>query len=200
MVNLRKLPLLPALAFVLGLAAFIFYTQPFRRSPKIDLSRPGVVKEIQSLNRLETSSYGIEKIVEAGEKGNEFEELLYGDRILLIAHGKVTAGIDMAAVTEKDITVRGTSLSVTLPAPFIFASTLDNSMTRVYDRRQGLLSRGNKDLETEARAAAEHSIREAACEAGILEEARKNAEERVRQLFLFSGFTDVAVTVPAGSC
>ena len=152
------------------------------------------------MGSLETASFSIEKVVEAGKQGNPFQDLLYGDRILLIAQGKVTAGVDLYTIKESDIKVQGKELSIALPAPRILSSTLDNSKTKVYDRTQGFLNRGNKDLETQARQAAEASITKAACDGGILNEARTNAIERIKQLFEFAGFSSVKVTVPIGSC
>ena len=186
---------------LLILLSAVFYNNPFGKpSTKIDLSRDSVIKEVQKLGSLETAAFSIEKIVEAGQQGNPFQDLLYGDRILLIAHGKVVAGIDLYMVSNQDIKIQGKELSINLPATKILSSTLDNSKTRVYDRTQGYLSRGNKDLESVARQAAEASITQAACDAGILEEARTSAIERIKQLFEFAGFFSVKVNVKAGSC
>lgn len=186
---------------LLILLTVVFSNNPFGKpGVKIDLSRDSVIKEMQKLGSLETAAFSIEKIVEAGQQGNAFQDLLYGDRILLIAHGKVIAGVDLYTLTDQDIKIQGKELSVNLPAPRILSSTLDNSKTRVYDRTQGYLSRGNKDLETKARQAAEASITKAACDAGILEEARTNAIERIKQLFEFAGFSSVKVNIKAGSC
>lgn len=184
------------------LAIGFFYIRSKIEKPeaRVDLSRPSVIKEIRSLGNLETASYSIEKIVEAGEDRGKLEELLFGDKLLLIANGKVVAGVDLTQVSEKDILVEGDALSVSLPAPVILSSNLDNSQTKVYDRSQGYLNRGDKDLETAARKSAEEAITKAACEAGILIEARDNAVKRIKQLFEFSGFTKVSVTVPHGSC
>lgn len=181
--------------------ALILTNNPFAKPTiKVDLSRASVVKEIQSLGSLETASYSIEKIVEAGQEGNAIQDLLYGDRILLIANGKVVAGVDLFQLSEDDVVVSGSTLSVNLPSPVILSSSLDNSKTKVYDRTQGYLNKGNKDLETEARKSAEASITKAACDSGILEEARDNAIERIKQLFEFAGFTTVTVNIPPGKC
>jgi len=196
----------PNLLIGLGVIVFVIimvllYKSPFSRPGiSVDLSHSSVIKEIESLNRLETASFTIEKIVEAGQEGNVFQNLLYGDRILLIAHGKVTAGVDLSEIQENDVTVRGEKLTLNVPAPEIFTATLDNEKTTVYDRTQGLLSRGNKDLESSARLAAETSIRSAACDAGVLLEARENAVERLIQLFKFAGFSIVEVNIPEGNC
>ena len=119
-----------------------------------------VIKELRELSRLETASYTIEKVIDAGTSGNQLQETLFGDRILLIAHGDVIAGFDLATLDEKAVQVDGTSLRMTLPPPQILSAHLDPSQTRVYDRKQGLLSRGDKDLESEARAEAEHGDQE----------------------------------------
>jgi hypothetical protein len=196
-----KTKLITGLILVLILSSVFFYLNPFGKpSAGIDLSRESVIKEVQKLGSLETASFSIEKVVEAGQQSNPFQDILFGDRILLIAHGKVIAGIDLYKIKESDIKVQGKELSITLQAPRILSSTLDNSKTKVYDRTEGLLNRGNKDLETKARQAAETSITKAACDGGILEEARTNAIERIKQLFIFAGFSSVKVTVPVGSC
>lgn len=186
---------------ILVVVIFTLFKNPLGRpGTQIDLSRDSVIKEVQELGSLETASYSIEKIVEAGKDGNAFQDLLYGDRILLIAHGKVIAGVDLYQINENDVQVVGDKLMIALPSPRILSSSLDNSKTRVYDRTQGYLKRGNKDLESEARLAAEQSITQAACEEGILDEARTNAIERIQQLFTFAGYSKVEVTIPAGNC
>jgi hypothetical protein len=201
MSKLKLLLVLGALLFIV-LVIFLFISNnPFERpDTKVDLSRPSVIKEIRSLGNLETASYSIEKIVEAGQEGNVFQDVLYGDRILLIAHGKVTAGVDLTNISDDDVSVSGSKLEINVPAPVILSSSLDNSKTKVYDRSQGILNRGDKDLETEARTSAESSITTAACEAGIFEEARENTIERIKQLFSFAGFTEVEVNIPEGRC
>ncbi len=190
-----------AIVLILFCAVLILNRHLFEKpANKVNLSGANVILEIQKLGNLETASYTIEKIVEAGQDGNPFQDLLFGDRILLIAHGKVIAGVNMSQITQDQVVVDGETLSITLPPPTILMSSLDNSKTRVYDRTKGYLNTGDKDLEAQARLAAEQSITQGACEAGILQEARTNAIEQVQQLFKFAGFTTVTVTMPEGSC
>lgn len=171
-----------------------------KSEPSVNTSRDSVIKEIQELGNLETASYSIEKIVEAGENRSAFQNLLFGDRILLIANGKIVAGVNMSGITQNDVSINDKELSITLPPAVILLSTLDNSKTKVYDRTKGLLNPGDKDLESQARDQALNAITQAACEGGILVEARENAIERVTQLFKFAGFTTVTVNIPEGSC
>lgn len=170
-------------------------------STKIDTSHPAVIKEIRALERLETSSFTIEKVIEGGTGGdNAFSQLLFGDKILLIAHGQVIAGFDLSTLPDENLQVSGRSITLTLTPPQILFTRLDSSKTRVYDRRQGLLNHGNKDLESEARTKAEESIQQAACEAGILDEASQNARKQLTTLFKALQFENVTINIPLGSC
>jgi hypothetical protein len=110
-----------------------------------------VIKELRELNRLETAAFTIEKVIDAGTNGNRFQEILFGDRILLIAHGNVIAGFDLSKLKENDVSVEGKTLRLTLPPPQILTASLDSQETKVYDRQLGYLTRGDKDLEASAR-------------------------------------------------
>lgn len=159
-----------------------------------------VIKQLRSLNRLETAQYTIEKVIDAGKSGNQFQQLLFGDKILLIAQGEVIAGFDFAKLTERDITIEGTTLRLELPGPQILVTKLNNDQTRVYDRKLGLLSKGDKDLESRAREQAEILITEGACDGHILDTASTNARLQLTALFKSLGFTTVIITIPQASC
>lgn len=159
-----------------------------------------VIKQITSLNRIETAQFTIEKVIDAGTSGNRLQQFLVGDRLLLIAHGEIIAGFDMNKIKEEDLSVEGQTLRVQMPVPEILVSKLDNEQTRVYDRQSGLFTRGDKDLESEARKEAEAVIREAACRGGILDEASKNARNQLTAMFKGMGFTTVIIEVPEGKC
>ena len=121
-----------------------------------------VIKQIQNLARLETASFTIEKVIDEGTTGeNAFQRLLFGDKILLIAHGQAIAGFDLSLVSDNDIQVDGKNLRVILPKPQLLTVVLDNTQTRDYDRQRGILSTDGTDLETQARIASEQSIRSA---------------------------------------
>ncbi len=203
----RLIVSMAAAAFACGVllagAGFFIRSLPsagLRPGVRVDASRASVVRQMTRLQRLETASFTIEKIIEAGTDGNALQEILYGDRILLIAHGQVVAGFDLSRVEEKDITVSGRSLTLRLPPPEILVVRLDSSKTRVYDRRLGFLSKGDRDLETQARRVAEDSIRAAACASGILEEAAASARQQLQALFEGAGFSEVLVEIPAADC
>jgi hypothetical protein len=203
----KILPLLIMLVALLGIGALL---STFTRSSSLfPWGKPGiafkaspetVIKEMQQLQRLETASFTIEKVIEAGTQGNPFQEILYGDRILLIAHGQVVAGVDLSKLDPQAVSITGPQLTITLPATEIFSTSLDNSQSRIYDRRLGLLSKGDKDLESQTRQHAEELIQQAACDGMILTQAATNASQQLEALFKGFGFTEVVIQAPAGSC
>lgn len=194
-----KFFLLPIIAFGL---LFLFYEFFIPHSAyKINLDQTSVVKQIQSLNRLETAQFTIEKIIDAqNQTTNIFQQLLYGDKILLIAHGEVIAGFDLSKVESKDVKSINNELAIHLPAPQILLSKLDNEKTRVYDRKKGVLTPLNTDLEHQARIEAEKSIVEAACQSNIMDQATMNAKKQLTSMFLSYGFKSVNISVDSGQC
>lgn len=159
-------------------------------TPTIVADPVTVIRQIQSLARLETASYTIEKVITA-ESGEGPLGFLFQDRLLLVAQGHVIAGVDLSLVGDDDIQVSGASVFLTLPASEIFVATLDNDGTYVYDRQTGLFGQ-QIDLETLARQEAEHAILEAALSDGILDLAQQNAEAVISRLLEAIGFEDVA--------
>jgi hypothetical protein len=186
--------------FVLGLVFIYNFFKPKVNSPyDFNVSGTAVVKELRALKRLETSSFTIEKVIDAGTNSNQLKEF-FGDRLLLIAQGEVIAGFNLEKLSEKDIKVDKGTLTLNLPKPEILISRLDSEKTRVYDRKQGLLTQGDKDLESEARAQAEQLIRAAACSERILDEASNNARSQLAALFKTLGFTTIIINIPETSC
>lgn len=149
-----------------------------------------IVREVQTLARLETIQYSVEKIITAELNQGAFGSL-FGDRLLFVAHGYVIAGVDLSKLTAEDVRIEGTTLWVTLPAAEVFVATLDNESSYVYDRDTGLLRRADSNLESTARRAAEAEILKTATEDGILEQAETNAEAYLMSLFNSLGYPRV---------
>lgn len=159
----------------------------------ISVDQPTVVRQVRALERLETVSYTAEKIT-SGERENPIlPNFLAGDRLLLVAHGEVIAGMDLAKLQQSDVEVRGDSVSVHLPPAEIFSTRLDNDRTRVYSRDTGLFSSPDPNLEGEVRAEAEHQLRAAALQEGILKTADTNARQTVNSLLLSLGFANIQI-------
>jgi hypothetical protein len=161
-------------------------------TPTIIPSPITIIRQIRNLSRLETASYTIEKVITA-ESGQDALGFLFGDRLLLVAHGQVIAGVDLEKMREEDITVSADGqVTIRLPAVEVFVVALDNQKSYVYDRETGLFGL-NPTLETAARQAAEQEILNAALSDGILDLANTNASNYIEHLVEALGFEDVVV-------
>jgi len=165
----------------------------FHPTPTIYPDAVTVVLQVRSLARLETAQYTIEKVITA-ETGQGALAGLFGDRLLFVAHGQVIAGVDLGLLQTSDVIVSPDGrVTMILPAAEVFVATLDNEQSYVYERQTGLFTKGEPNLETLARQAAEDEIEQAALEDGILNLAQTNAETFVERLLRSLKFTDVII-------
>jgi hypothetical protein len=169
------------------------------RSNTIDTTSPAIVDRIRKLSRLETVIYSIDKIVEGEREYALLPNFLTGDKLLLIAHGEVIAGVDLSQLKSSDVSINGDplhngSIHIHLPAPQVLTTRLDNNRTKVYSRMTGVLVTADPNLETQVRQAAEQQITQAAIADGILDRARQNAQASVTALLYGLGFHTVDIT------
>jgi hypothetical protein len=161
------------------------------RTLTIDVSQPTVVDRIQRLQRLETVIYTMDKIVSGAKENPLLPNFLAGDRLLMLVHGEVVAGIDFSNLKPGDVRVDGKQVRLRLPAPQIFSARIDSAKTRVYSRQTGLLVPTDPDLETQVRQEAERQLKEAAMADGILRNAQQNAASTIRSLLQGLGFEKI---------
>lgn len=194
------------LGILLGLIAFAIFAHEAKtgiwdrvaaiatgRGFSIDTSLPSVVNKIQRLQRLETVNYSLDKIVEGNRESPVLPDFLAGDKLLMVVHGEVIAGIDLGQLKASDVHIQGRAIQVHLPPSQIFLTTLDNTKTRVYSRTTGLLVSEDPNLESEVRAKAQEQIQQAALDDGILATANKNSRATVTSMLLGLGFQNVTV-------
>lgn len=164
-----------------------------------------VIQSIRQLNRLETTSFTIERVIDVNQ-GSSIPfvgDFLAGDRLLLIAHGTIIAGIDLSKLEATNVNVSpdGTAVTLKLPPVEVLSNALDNSRTRVYDRQRGLFAPANTELETQARQVAEKELMAAACEGGLMQQATDKARVAVEQLLRVLDFQQILViTAPVPEC
>jgi Protein of unknown function (DUF4230) len=161
------------------------------RTLSIDVSQPTVVDRIQRLQRLETVVYTMDKVVTGAKENPIFPDFLAGDRLLMLVHGEVVAGIDFSNLKSGDVTVNGRQVRLRLPASEIFSVRLDSAKTRVYSRQTGLLVPTDPDLETQVRQEAEHQMHDAALADGVLRTAQQNATSTITSLLQGLGFEKI---------
>jgi hypothetical protein len=145
-----------------------------------------VVHEVQPLAELVTVKYVMDKVV-------VLEDVKwYGEnRVLLLAHGVVKAGIDLKRLAPDDVKISGKKISLRLPVPQITDAYLDDKASQVIDHSTGLLRAFDKDLEQTARQNAVDDIARAARRGGILDDADKRARTEVETFLKRAGFETV---------
>lgn len=145
-----------------------------------------VVEQVQTLSDLVTVKYVLEKVV-------ILEDVKwYGEnRVLLLAHGIVKAGIDLKRLKADDVTISGKKIDLRLPPPQITDAYLDDPRSQVIDHTTGLLRAFDKDLEQTARQNAVDDIRRAARMDGILDEASQRARLELELFLRQAGFEQV---------
>jgi hypothetical protein len=161
------------------------------RSTQVDVSQPTVVNKIQQLQRLETVVYTMDKVV-SGEKENAIlPNFLAGDRLLMVVHGEVVAGVDFSGLKSGDVAVEEKKVVLRLPSAQVFSTRIDNARTKVYSRQTGLLVPVDPNLETQVRQEAERQLQQAALLDGILKTANTNARATLTSLLQGLGFEEV---------
>jgi hypothetical protein len=187
--KLRPVLVLVALLVIFGLGLWLGSSVPgwlgFGSGPRV-YNTATVLRQVQTLSQLVTVKYVMEKVVVL-EDVKWFGE----NRVLLVAHGIVKAGVDFSELKAEDLRVSGTTIAIRLPPAQITDTYLDENQTRVVERTTGLLRMFDKDLEQAARQNAVSDIRRAARTAGILKDADERAQAQLKSLFLQMGFDQV---------
>jgi hypothetical protein len=181
---------------VLTLAVYLTFTVTrwLNRSASTHMENTtNVVRQIQTLSDLVTVKYVVEKVVILdAPPESTLGQFVQGDnRVLLLAHGVVKAGINLKNFAPGDVTISGKTIRIHLPPAYITDAYLDDNQTKVIDWKQGFLRGFDKDLEQKARQMAVDDIRRAARMDGILDEATQRAQLQLAVFFHHAGFESV---------
>jgi hypothetical protein len=142
------------------------------------LTTASLIQEIQGLSELVTVKYVVEKVV-------VLEDVRwYGDnRVLLVAHGVVKAGVDLRRVQPEDLVLESDTVHISLPTSTITDVYLDEHRTRVIEHTTGLLRAFDRDLQINARRQAIDELRRSARQNGIHDDAQERARQLVTAFF-----------------
>lgn len=175
------------LVLLFGILAGLFLKKFSGANPPPQIQNTStLLKQVQTISELSTIKYVFEKLV-------VLEDVKwYGEnRVLLIAHGIVKAGIDFQKLGTNDLRVTQHKISIALPPPQITDAYLDDKKTQVLERTTGIMRSFDRDLEQNARRQAVDDLKRAARLNGILKEADQRARAQVTNLFHQLGFTEV---------
>ena len=181
-----------AILFAVGMFCGIELAR-WKRSGSSTISTPALLTQVKALSELVTIQYVIEKVEVLEVPSENIVGQMIGsqNRMLLLAHGVVKAGINLDSLRSEDLQVHGKVISIKLPPARITDHYLDEKQTKVIDRETGLLAPPAKDLEQTTRRNALDSIQRAARANGILSEADARAKAQLSALFMQLGFERV---------
>ncbi len=157
--------------------------------------RPPAVLQVRAISELASAQSLMSTVVEV-EKAR-VGNVIY-EKLVLIACGRVKAGIDLTQLKESDVTVSddGKTVRVNMPkAQLLDAYLIDDSTqpctTKVYDRTNLILLEETKELEGQAREKALEAIRQTATQSGLLSDAERNARIAIERILLNAGYEKV---------
>ena len=152
-----------------------------------------IVQRVQTLADLVTVKYVLEKVVilEAPPQSTLGEYIQGDNRVLLLAHGIVKAGVNLKDISAADVEISGKNIRVRLPEAHITDCYLDEQKTQVIDWKLGFLRAFDKDLEQTARRQAVEDIRSGALATGILHDASERAQWQLAAFLHAAGYDQV---------
>lgn len=150
------------------------------RPPIINLTT--VLERVQLVSELTTVRYTYSNIITVERDLPPLLQALYRDRLVLVAVGHITAGIDLSKLSENDVQVNGNTINVAIPAPELFDCFFNEPDSYMASRETGLFASPAPDLDLDARLFAIQQFRNAALERGILTEAAQEGENVLANL------------------
>ena len=161
--------------------------------PFLEIS-PAVVTSVQEMAQLTTGEMTEFTMVEKGTDQG-WLQWARGDTVRLMAVADIGAGVDLAKVSTSDFSVSeqgGVELMV--PKAEIHYIAVDHEATQILERDKGLFTKGDPQLESEAREIAETVLVDSALQSGILAEAETSTRIALTNLLKGLGYTEVVVT------
>lgn len=146
-----------------------------------------ILDRVQQMSTLTTTRYSYSSVVTTERDMPDVLKLLYGEKLVMVAVGYITAGIDMTRIKPEDVTIAGNTLTVRLPAPALQDCFLDEGASYIISRDTGLFARSAPELDEESRRYAIEQFRNGALESGILLEAQSQAQIAIQQFIALLG-------------
>ena len=209
--NIKKITQIVILIILMSLvltASFFWFSnrQPSNNSKNdtfnISLDKTIIVQQIKQVQVLNTVEQTLQRDFEVEIKSQDLEIF---NRLILPSSrsqkfsitGKVSAGIDLSLIADKDIVfdTENNLIKIKIPEPKITGvSLLEDRLYLIQDRSSFLFNMQNlssetsrsrnQNLQQEIFRAGNQAMVEAACQNKILENANQNAKESIKNLFL----------------
>ncbi len=147
---------------------------------------------LQKMSDLATAEYVVTKIIKANDNKTWYKA---GDRkILMSCKASLVAGIDLSNISEKDISIDGDNIALTIPhAKLIYIDIKPEDVKTVYE--DVTMFRTNfSSQEKEALASqAEKQIKDSADSLGIFVTAETNATIFINNFLKKEGYQNISI-------
>ena len=193
----KKSFIIMALLIVLLLVALPFATIYFlQKGSTFTEDKGAFLEHIQELNELATAEAYTKVIIERQDNtlfGQSIGLNVPGTKrqLLVVIPGSVKAGVNLSALTEKDVTVNETDKTVNLKLPaatFLGGAEIYFDEVEVYSYEGVFREKANIEEAYELAEEAKKLILEETTGQGVLTMAQQNAENTLREMFSFAGY------------
>ncbi len=156
-----------------------------------------ILSAIQDQGFLVSQSYVYRGQVQIDKStGSKFKDFFFGQEIIARGDVKVASGVDVASITQEDVTVTDDGITVRIPATKIFSTELLGAIE--VENTQGVIKRvlDNEDGYNEALAALKSEAQAAAAAPELVLDANESAvRELTRLLQMIDVTKEVSVLV-----
>lgn len=130
-----------------------------------------VVTQIQGMSHLVTARFDSQVDVEVDRPPTL--GFIPSDKLLVRAKGTIVAGIDLSRITERDVIVNGSEVTIHLPPAAIISQDITYEPVAL---SEGVLPGVDAELQPAAEAQAREELLSAACEYGLLQKAEEQSQ------------------------
>jgi len=182
---MNRLLLWPALLLVTGgLLGVYLGGRPSASGLSIEEHQALLISRMSEVAELVTLKVPVSRVMT-----RELTGYVGGIQCVVVVNGEVALGVDLEQVRIKDVEPEDRTATLVLPEPKVRYARLDHERTTIYDvSRQGLwwLTLGDeaaRKLVNKAMKQAQVTVRSAARDPSLVEQARRRAERVLRTAF-----------------
>ena len=158
------------------------------KPPRIE-ETPVIIEQIKSIAQLFTQSYYDECIFDTGTILTSFFQS--DKRLIIIARGVVIAGFDLSRIDANSLSLRGKSISVTLPPPRILDVIVNPSGYETFLAQGDITFQERIDAQEKAKKMIEVN----ALKKGILQNSGEQGARIMEKFFQLLGFEQIQVRI-----
>lgn len=149
---------------------------------------------LQKMSDLATAEYVVTKIIKANDNKTWYKA---GDRkILMSCKASLVAGIDLSKISEKDISIDGDNIALTIPhAKLIYIDIKPEDVKTVYEDVSMFRTNFSSQEKDALASQAEKQIKESADSLGIFVTAETNASIFINNFLKKEGFQNINIII-----